>query len=91
MLTSILLSRSLISDFNSFLTVSILLSSSLNLVSILVLRLFSTVLILVSSSLNLASILVSSSVLTDLISACKRASTFSSFISKFSFKYSISL
>ncbi|UPA11486.1 hypothetical protein bpSLO_001465 (plasmid) [Borrelia parkeri] len=52
----------------------------MNLVSILVLRLFSTV-----------SILLSSSVLTDLISACKRASTFSSFISKFSFKNSISL
>ncbi|UPA08356.1 hypothetical protein bhDAH_001091 (plasmid) [Borrelia hermsii DAH] len=32
---SILLSRSLISDFNSFLTLSILLSSSVNLVSIL--------------------------------------------------------
>ncbi|UPA14322.1 hypothetical protein bt91E135_001505 (plasmid) [Borrelia turicatae 91E135] len=78
LLTSILLSRSLMSDFNSLLTVSILLSSSLNLVSILELKLFSTVLILVSSSLNLVSILVSSSALTDLISACKRASTFSS-------------
>ncbi|UPA11611.1 hypothetical protein bpSLO_001487 (plasmid) [Borrelia parkeri] len=33
MLTSILLSKSLMSDFNSLLTVSILLSSSLNLVS----------------------------------------------------------
>ncbi|UPA19123.1 hypothetical protein bpuSUM_001671 (plasmid) [Borrelia puertoricensis] len=39
------------SDFNSFLTVSTLLSSSLNLVSILVLRLFSTVSILLSRSL----------------------------------------
>ncbi|UPA19122.1 hypothetical protein bpuSUM_001670 (plasmid) [Borrelia puertoricensis] len=48
---SILLSRSLMSDFNSFLTVSTLLSSSLNLVSILMLRLFSTVSILVSRSL----------------------------------------
>ncbi|UPA14350.1 hypothetical protein bt91E135_001546 (plasmid) [Borrelia turicatae 91E135] len=51
MLTSILVSRSLISDFNSLLTLSILLSRSLNLVSILVLRLFSTVLILLSRSL----------------------------------------
>ncbi|UPA11690.1 hypothetical protein bpSLO_001588 (plasmid) [Borrelia parkeri] len=50
----------------------------------------------------MVSILLSSSVLTDLISACKldstdlisackSASTFSSFISKFSFKNSISL
>ncbi|UPA19361.1 hypothetical protein bpuSUM_001951 (plasmid) [Borrelia puertoricensis] len=39
------------SDFSSFLTVSILLSSSLNLASILVLRLFSTVSILLSRSL----------------------------------------
>ncbi|UPA19281.1 hypothetical protein bpuSUM_001878 (plasmid) [Borrelia puertoricensis] len=47
--------------------------------------------ILLSSSLNLVSILLSRSVLTDLISACKSDSTFSSFISKFSFKNSISL
>nr|AAF19125.1 BdrA1- [Borrelia hermsii] len=88
---SILESWSLMSDFNSVLTLSILLSSSLNLVSILVLRLFSTLSILLSSCLNLESILLSSSVLTDLISACRRASTFSSLISKFSFKNSISL
>nr|AAF19145.1 BdrA3- [Borrelia hermsii] len=97
------------SDFNSFLTlsilmlrlfstVSILLSSSLNLVSIFTFKLFSTVLILLSSSLNLVSILLSRSLISDfkfastlLISACKVASTFSSFISKFSFKNSISL
>ncbi|UPA19181.1 hypothetical protein bpuSUM_001745 (plasmid) [Borrelia puertoricensis] len=35
--------------------------------------------------------MLSRSVLTDLISDCRRASTFSSFISKFSFKNSISL
>ncbi|UPA19329.1 hypothetical protein bpuSUM_001925 (plasmid) [Borrelia puertoricensis] len=88
---------------------SILVSSSLNLVSILMLRLFSTVSILLSrslmsdfnsfltvstllsSSLNLVSILVSSSVLRDLISACKSASTFSSLRLKVVSKYSISL
>ncbi|UPA15656.1 hypothetical protein btBTE5EL_001363 (plasmid) [Borrelia turicatae] len=101
-LVSNLLSRSLISDFNSVLTLSILLSSSLNLLSILLLRLFSTLSILLSSSLNLLSILllsstltfsilVSSSVLRDLISACKRASTFSSLRLKVVSKYSISL
>ncbi|UPA14348.1 hypothetical protein bt91E135_001544 (plasmid) [Borrelia turicatae 91E135] len=58
MLTSILVSKSLMSDFNSLLTVSILLSRSLNLISILVLILFSTVYILLSRSLNLVSILV---------------------------------
>ncbi|UPA11714.1 hypothetical protein bpSLO_001582 (plasmid) [Borrelia parkeri] len=45
------MSISLLTRKTSFLTLSILLSSSLNLVSILVLRLFSTVSILVSSSL----------------------------------------
>ncbi|UPA15860.1 hypothetical protein btBTE5EL_001598 (plasmid) [Borrelia turicatae] len=64
------------SDFNSLLTVSILLSRSLNLVSILMLRLFST-----------ESILVLSSSLTLIIPSSKCFN----FISKFSFKNSISL
>ncbi|UPA15684.1 hypothetical protein btBTE5EL_001392 (plasmid) [Borrelia turicatae] len=78
-------------ELRLFSTVSILVLRLFSTVSILELRLFSTALILLSSSLNLVSILLSSSVLTDLISACKRASTFSSLISKFSFKNSISL
>ncbi|UPA14374.1 hypothetical protein bt91E135_001558 (plasmid) [Borrelia turicatae 91E135] len=53
------------SDFSSLLTLSILLSSSLNLVSILLLRLFSTVYILVLSSLNLVSNLLSRSLISD--------------------------
>ncbi|UPA19234.1 hypothetical protein bpuSUM_001805 (plasmid) [Borrelia puertoricensis] len=84
---SILVSRSLMSDFNSLLTLSILVSRSL----ISDFNSFLTMSILLSRSLNLVSILVSSSVLTDLISACKSDSTFSSLRLKVVSKYSISL
>ncbi|UPA11603.1 hypothetical protein bpSLO_001472 (plasmid) [Borrelia parkeri] len=75
-------------------TVSILLSSSLNLVSILMLRLFSTKSILLSRSLisDFNSFLTLSILLSrSLISACKVASTFSSLRLKVVSKYSISL
>ncbi|UPA15863.1 hypothetical protein btBTE5EL_001601 (plasmid) [Borrelia turicatae] len=82
------------SDFNSFLTMSILISSSLNLVSILMLRLFSTESILLSRSLisDFNSLLTLTILLSrSLISACKVASTFSSLRLKVVSKYSMSL
>ncbi|UPA15847.1 hypothetical protein btBTE5EL_001578 (plasmid) [Borrelia turicatae] len=104
-----LLSRSLISDFNSLLTVSILVSSSVltdlisackraSTFSSLRLKLFSTESIFLSSSLNLISILVlrlfstlSILVLSSSLTLLIPSSKCFNFISKFSFKYSISL